>query len=137
MLAYVGTGPQALSGSGPPYIKVSDMSENRQKTDSPKRKAPSTAFPKGVSGNPGGRPPKTEEQRTLEAMCRDKSVEALAVLENIMANGENERNRITAALAIIERGHGKAIQQTTLSGPDGGALNMNWQIEFVKPGNES
>ena len=86
------------------------MSENRQGTDRLKRKAPKTAFAKGVSGNPGGRPPKTEEQRTLEAMCREKSADALNVLLRIMSGGENERNRITAALAIIERGHGKAVQ---------------------------
>lgn len=110
------------------------MSENRQKADSPKRKAPKTAFAKGVSGNPGGRPPKTEEQRTLEAMCRDKSTEALEVLMRIMTGGENERNRITAALAIIERGHGKAVQPTTLSGPDGGPVEVKEiKINLVKP----
>jgi hypothetical protein len=106
------------------------MSENRQKADSPKRKAPKTAFKPGQSGNPGGRKPKTDEERTLEAMCRDKSLDALTVLENIMTNGENERNRITAALAIIERGHGKAVQPTTLSGPDGGAVQIS-RIERV------
>jgi Family of unknown function (DUF5681) len=110
------------------------MSENRQKADSPKRKAPKTAFAPGVSGNPGGRPPKTDEQRTLEAMCREKSLDALAVLLKIMETGENERNKITAALAIIERGHGKAIQPTTLSGPDGGPVEVKEiKINLVKP----
>jgi hypothetical protein len=109
------------------------MSENRQKTDVPKRKAPKTAFAKGQSGNPGGRPPKTEEQRTLEAMCRDKSTEALDVLLKIMCEGENERNRITAALAIIERGHGKAIQPTTIGNPDGTPIDMNLTVNLVKP----
>lgn len=109
------------------------MSENRQKTDSPKRKAPKTAFPKGQSGNPGGRPPKTDEQRTLEAMCRDKSLEALEVLTTIMESGENERNRITAALAIIERGHGKAVQPTTIGNPDGSKMDMSLSVSFVHP----
>lgn len=110
------------------------MSENRQKTDSPKRKAPKTAFAKGVSGNPGGRPPKTEEQRTLEALCREKSIRAFEILSSIMEGGENERNKITAALAIIERGHGKAVQPTTLSGPDGGPVEVKEiKINLVKP----
>jgi len=90
------------------------MSDNRQKTDSPKRKAPKTAFTKGQSGNPGGRPKRTEEEFELIAACKDKTPDALNVLMQIMSNGENERNRITAALAIIERAHGKAVQPTTL-----------------------
>lgn len=110
------------------------MSENRQKTDKPKRKAPKTAFVKGQSGNPGGRPPKTDEERTLEQLCRDKTLDALSVLTTIMnSSASNERNRITAAMAIIERGHGKAVQPTTLSGPEGGPVDMNWTVEFIKP----
>lgn len=109
------------------------MSDNRQKTDSPKRKPPKTAFTKGVSGNPGGRPPKTEEQRTLEVMCREKTQEALDVLLKIMTSGENERNKMSAALAIIERGHGKAVQPTTLSGPDGGPVETSIQVSFLTP----
>lgn len=109
------------------------MSENRQKSDAPKRKAPKSAFVKGQSGNPGGRPPKTEEQRTLEAMCKDKTQEALAVLMKIMESGENERNRITAAMAIIERGHGKPVQPTTIGNPDGSKMDMNMTVTLVKP----
>ena len=90
-------------------------------------------FQPGQTGNKGGRPKKTPEERTLEEMCRAKTGEALAVLEGIMTNGENERNRITAAMAIIERGHGKAVQPTTLSGPSGGPVDMNWTLNFVKP----
>ena len=94
-------------------------------------------FQPGQSGNPGGRKPKTDEERTLEAMCRDRTQDALGVLLQIMESGEQERNRITAAMAIIERGHGKAIQPTTLSGPSGGPVDMNWTVEFVKPANEA
>lgn len=110
------------------------MSENRQPSDKPKRKAPKTAFVKGQSGNPGGRPPKTDEQRTLEAMCRDKTQAALDVLLKIMGSeASNERNRITAAMAIIERGHGKAVQPTTIGNPDGSKMDMNMTVTLVKP----
>jgi hypothetical protein len=40
-------------------------------------------------------------------------------------------------MAVIERGHGKAVQPTTLSGPEGGPVDMNWTVEFVKPRNEA
>lgn len=108
------------------------MAENSEKT-AKKPRGSGKQFPKGQSGNPGGRPPKTEEQRTLEAMCRDKSTDALDVLLKIMCEGENERNRITAALAIIERGHGKAIQPTTIGNPDGTPIDMNLTVNLVKP----
>lgn len=68
-------------------------------------------FPKGRSGNPGGRPKKTKEDLDLIAACKDKTQQALDTLIDVMQNGQ-ERNRITAAIAIIERGYGKAIQPT-------------------------
>jgi hypothetical protein len=92
------------------------MSENRQASDQPKRKAPKTAFVKGRSGNPGGRPAKTEEERTLEAMCKDKTPEALETILHLMANGQQERARLAAAQYIIDRGWGKAKESVELSG---------------------
>lgn len=83
------------------------MSENRQESDKPKRKAPKTAFKKGVSGNPGGRPKRTEQELDLIAACKDRTPAALAVIETIMLEGENERNKLAAAQAIIERAYGK------------------------------
>jgi hypothetical protein len=103
--------------------KAKPKSENRQKTDK-KRPAPKTAFKPGQSGNPGGRPPKTEEQRTLETMCRERTPEALATVLTIMGAGENERNRLSAAQFVIERGWGKASQPLEHSGPDGGPILM-------------
>lgn len=109
--------------------KTHSPAENRKK---PRGKP----FQPGNSANPGGRPKKTAEERTLEQMCRDKTPDALAVLIGIMEGGENERNRMAAAMAVIERAHGKPVQPTTLSGPDGGKVDMNWTVEFVKPRNE-
>lgn len=86
------------------------MSANRQQTDKPKRKAPKTAFKKGVSGNASGRPKRTPEEFELVAACKAKAPEALAVLLRIMNSGENERNQLSAALGVIERGFGKAVQ---------------------------
>lgn len=87
-----------------------NITANKEKTDKPKRKAPPHAFKPGQSGNPNGRPKLTAEERDLVAACRDKSNAALDVMERIMHDGENERNRLAAALAIIERGYGKPVQ---------------------------
>ena len=86
---------------------MSVSSESRPVTD---RKAPKTAFKAGQSGNPGGRPKKTPEELDLIAACKAKTPAALAVMSDIMANGENEKNRLTAAMAIIERAYGKPVQ---------------------------
>lgn len=86
-----------------------------------------------MSGNPGGRPKRTEEELDLIAACKDKTPAALAVIESIMTSGQSERTRLAAAISIIERGHGKAVQPTTLSNPDGGPVDMNWNVNFVKP----
>lgn len=106
------------------------MSENRPKTG---RKPPKTAFKQGVSGNPGGRPKRTEQELDLIAACKDKTQAALDVLTRIMEEGENERNRFAAAMAIIERAHGKPIQPTTVGNPDGSPIDMNMKVSFVKP----
>lgn len=86
------------------------MSENRQGTESNRRKAPKTAFVKGKSGNPGGRPTKTVEELDLIAACKAKTPDALNVILDVMNNGEQEKNRLTAAQAIIERAYGKPTQ---------------------------
>jgi hypothetical protein len=75
-----------------------------------KRKAPRTAYQRGQSGNPQGRAKRTPQELDLIAACKNKTPRALAVLVEIMENGQIERNRLAAALAILERGHGRPIQ---------------------------
>jgi uncharacterized protein DUF5681 len=84
------------------------MSENRPKTG---RKAPRTAFLPGRSGNPGGRPKKTEEEFALVKACQDKSPIALAVIEKLMYEADKDSVRLSAAIFIIERGFGKTLEQ--------------------------
>lgn len=90
------------------------MSENRSKTG---RKAPRTAFLPGRSGNPGGRPKKTEEEFALVKACQNKSPTALAVIEKLMYDADKDSVRLSAATFIIERGFGKASERIEPSHP--------------------
>lgn len=69
---------------------------------------------KGQVLNPGGRPKKTAEELDLIAACKAKTPDALDVMVNMMRNGEQEKNRLTAAMAIIERAYGKPVQPTDM-----------------------
>ena len=75
----------------------------------PANRSETGKFHKGKSGNPSGRPKKTKQELDLIAACKEKTPQALSTLVEIMEYGA-ERNRITAAIAIIERGYGKAVQ---------------------------
>jgi len=84
------------------------MTQNNAGTK--KRPPPVAGFKKGKSGNPGGRPKKTAQELDLVAACKAKTPAALEVIEQIMIGGESERNKLTAAMAIIERAYGKPAQ---------------------------
>lgn len=87
-------------------------SANRQPTDKPKaRKAPKSAFKPGQSGNPNGRPKKTEQEFALEKACEEKSPEALDTVIEIMRNGQSDKVRLSAAAFVIERRYGKAVER--------------------------
>lgn len=101
------------------------MAANSTKT----AKGKGRPFQPGQSGNPSGRPKLTPEALDLQAACRAKTTEALDVLLRIMTSGENERNQMAAAIAIIERGHGKAKESLELSG--GLSLSIAEQIKLA------
>ena len=62
-------------------------------------------FPKGFSGNPGGRP--RDEQKVAE-LARSYTKEAIETLVELMRMGNDERVRGTAAQALLERVWAKA-----------------------------
>jgi hypothetical protein len=80
--------------------------ENSKKT----ARVPGKPFPKGKTGNPNGRPKKLPEEFELIAACKNKTPAALAVLESLMLKSTKDATRLGAALAIIERAHGKPLQ---------------------------
>ncbi|MBV8666724.1 MAG: hypothetical protein JO269_09590 [Burkholderiaceae bacterium] len=89
--------------------KVKNLAENSEKAAKKPRGA-GKPFPKGQSGNPGGRPPRTQAELDLVAACKERSPAALAVIESIMMEGQSEKARLAAAQAIIDRGYGKPTQ---------------------------
>lgn len=97
-----------------------------------KRKAPRSAFRKGQSGNPGGRPKRTGEELDLIQACKDKTPAALAVIESIMMEGEVEKNRLAAAQAIIERAYGKPVQPVDQKTEHSGAIEHAMRPQMTK-----
>ena len=77
-------------------------------------------FVKGQSGNPGGRP---KDDLGLKELARAYTKEALDTLIEVMQDKEAPHAaRLTASCAILDRGHGKPVQMTEITGKDGGAI---------------
>src|SRR5512139_223243 len=69
-------------------------------------------FAPGVSGNPKGRAAKSEEQISVEEAAKAYTQEALDTLVKHM-RGDDARVSVQAANAILDRGHGKPMQNLT------------------------
>lgn len=90
------------------------------------------SFAAGQSGNPVGRPKRTEEEFELINACKAKTPDALVVIESIMRDGDSEKTRLSAAQYIIDRAYGKAKQETDVNVQ--GELGIrNITVEFVSP----
>ena len=64
-------------------------------------------FPRGQSGNPGGRPKAVQEVRELaRAHCPD----AIKELARLASKAKSETARIAAIRELLDRGYGKAVQ---------------------------
>ena len=87
---------------------IKKMSQNRLKqAKRGKRKAPRSAWKKGQSGNPGGRP---KELGQVKALARQHTEEALETLAQLMKSGTPDRTRVAAAEALLDRGWGRPTQ---------------------------
>jgi hypothetical protein len=88
------------------------MSEIKSKTE---RKLPKSAFKKGVSGNPGGRPALTGDELDLRAAARLKAPEALITIIRLMTESQNDAVQLKAAEIVLDRGYGKATQTVEMN----------------------
>lgn len=88
------------------------MAENSTKTRK-KRRGPGRPFAKGESGNPGGRPAIPVD--VIEA-ARARTALAIETLAAICEHGEDEKARIAAAVALLDRAWGKPTERTEISG---------------------
>jgi Family of unknown function (DUF5681) len=61
-------------------------------------------FAPGVSGNPSGRP---KSDSTIQELARAHTQEALNALVEIATKGRSESARVSAAVAILDRGWGR------------------------------
>jgi len=85
----------------------------------------STSFRPGLSGNPSGRPrrPAAIEARQVvvdaKALARECAPEAVSTLKAIMVNEKAPpAARITAAMALLDRGYGKPRQEVEIRKPN-------------------
>jgi hypothetical protein len=86
------------------------------------------AFPKGKSGNPGGRPKLPEDVKHVRELARQYTESAIAALVEVL-DSDSAAGKVAAANALLDRGWGRAEQPIT--GADGGPVQTVSRIELV------
>lgn len=87
------------------------------------------------AGRPKGSKNKvTEEKRKrLADLAQEYTSEAVTTLAEVMRDTEAPHAaRVNAATAMLDRGHGKPVQTTEVSGPDGGPIQTQTTIDPAK-----
>lgn len=90
-------------------------------------------FKPGQSGNPNGRP---KVNPLVVELAQAQTEDAIAVLASIMKDDEKPTAaRVSAAQALLDRGHGKPAQSMTVAGDPENPLSMNLALSvgFVEP----
>jgi hypothetical protein len=95
-----------------------------QNTAETARRGPGRPFPKGHSGNPGGRP-KGIVSAIRAQTCEGEELVAFVVrVFRGEVDGVRLRDRLEAATWLADRGFGKPTQGVELAGKDGETLSL-------------
>jgi hypothetical protein len=78
-------------------------------------------FPKGKSGNPGGRPKVLGE---VQELARQYAPAAIVELARLALKAKNETARIAAIRELLDRGYGRSRQAMEISAPAGDPLQL-------------
>jgi hypothetical protein len=81
-----------------------------------------TPFPKGKTGNPGGRPKLPPDVKHVRELARVYTSEAVETLAKVMKTSNSDSARVSAANVLLDRGWGKPEQP--LTGMDGGPIEF-------------
>lgn len=100
---------------------------NDSKTETPRKRGGNPAWVKGQSGNPGGRP-RTGHIRVIAQLHTEAAINTLV---EICMHGLNEGARVSAALALLDRGYGKPQQTVEIIADDGADL-LREQLEQLR-----
>jgi hypothetical protein len=83
-------------------------------------------FPPGQSGNPGGRP------RGFATYIRARTEDGQTLVDYVLGvfadQTQDAKLRLEAATWLADRGFGKPIQTTELTGKDGAPLGPGWDL---------
>jgi len=106
--------PRSPRASVQVQSKVQHASEQVQEPDSTPRSTLAPAFAAkmwqpGQSGNPGGR---QRQDKSVKLLARQYTAEAIKTLADVMRDvGAPTSARVGAAQVLLDRGHGKPLQQ--------------------------
>lgn len=93
------------------------------------------------AGRPKGSKSKAtaEARATISERAKEYTDEALQALADILkSQNAPAAAKVSAATALLDRGYGKPVQSTELSGPDGGPVQTDGTIsvQFVNPSDD-
>lgn len=91
--------------------------------------------PKKKLGPGPGRPKGSRNKRAImvEEMAREYAGDALAALRHIATKGESEAARVSASVALLDRGFGKARQAVEHTGEGGGPMQVEVTHRVIDP----
>lgn len=89
------------------------------------------SFPKGKSGNPGGRPKLPEDVKHVRELARQYTASAVAALVEVLES-DSAAGKVAAANALLDRGWGKPEQSIVGPGENGEHLFSEIVRRIVK-----